>query len=48
MIWLLPRLWRGIKLVFRKLAGLFGGNKATPQTVEPVRKESEKTALEER
>ncbi|OQY04161.1 MAG: hypothetical protein B6I22_10090 [Desulfobacteraceae bacterium 4572_123] len=24
MIWLLPRLWRGIKKVFRSIAGLFG------------------------
>jgi len=29
MIWLLPKLWRGIKAVFRKLRSLFGG-KADP------------------
>lgn len=27
LIWLLPKLWRGIKKVFKFLAGLFGGNK---------------------
>jgi len=37
MIWLLPRLWRGIKLAFRKLAGIFGGKKATPR-IEPAQK----------
>lgn len=31
LIWLLPRLWRAIKYVFRKLARLFGGGEdATP------------------
>lgn len=28
MIWLLPKIWAGIKTVFRKIAGLFGGAKA--------------------
>jgi len=27
MIWLLPRLWRGVKMVFRKLAEWFGGRR---------------------
>jgi len=42
MIWFLSRLWRGIKLVFRNLAGLLGGGKiaggqiAGGETVEPV------------
>jgi len=27
MIWLLPKLWRGIKKVFGTLARLFGGGK---------------------
>lgn len=26
IIWLLPKLWRGIKAVFRKITGFFGGN----------------------
>lgn len=25
MIWLLPRLWRGVKMVFRKISGIFRG-----------------------
>ncbi|GAB4349038.1 MAG: DUF4126 domain-containing protein [Gammaproteobacteria bacterium] len=29
MIWLLPRLWRGVQTVFRKLRSLFGGDKAS-------------------
>jgi len=35
MIWLLPKLWRGIKTVFRKLRSFFGG-KAEPVTSEPA------------
>ncbi len=27
LIWLLPKLWRGIKAVFRKIAQIFGGGK---------------------
>lgn len=27
LIWLLPKIWRGIKKVFRFIAGLFGGGK---------------------
>ncbi len=34
MIWLLPRLWRGIKMVFAKIRGFFGGRQAEP--VVPV------------
>ncbi|MGV6853063.1 MAG: DUF4126 domain-containing protein [bacterium] len=30
IIWLLPKLWRGIKLVFQKLASFFGGKPAAP------------------
>jgi hypothetical protein len=30
MIWLLPRLWRGIKVVFRKIRNLFGGKEEAP------------------
>jgi hypothetical protein len=30
MIWLIPKLWRGIKLIFRKIAGLFK-SKATKE-----------------
>jgi len=28
LIWFLPRLWRGIKLLFAKLRGLFGGRRS--------------------
>jgi len=35
MIWLLPRLWRGIKTVFRKLGEWFGGKKGTPADAPP-------------
>jgi len=31
MIWLLPRLWRGIKAVFRKLRSFFGGKDAAAE-----------------
>lgn len=31
LIWLLPKLWRGIKLVFAKIRGWLGGKKAEPQ-----------------
>lgn len=31
LIWLLPKLWRGIKKVFRFIAGLFGGGKDKEQ-----------------
>jgi len=34
MIWLLPKLWRGIKTVFRKLRSFFGG-KDEPVTPAP-------------
>ncbi len=30
MIWLLPKLWRGVKLLFSKIKGLFGGGKPEP------------------
>ncbi|MDH5749836.1 MAG: DUF4126 family protein [Rhodospirillales bacterium] len=33
MIWVLPKIWRGIKKVFRWIAGLFG---AAPPPEEPV------------
>ncbi len=29
-IWLLPKIWRGIKIVFRKIVSFFGGGKPTP------------------
>jgi hypothetical protein len=32
MIWLLPKLWRGIKQVFRTIARWFGGKKDEPPT----------------
>ena len=30
MIWLLPRLWRGIKAIFRKISNLFRGKEVQP------------------
>jgi len=33
MIWLLPKLWRGIKAVFRKLRSFFGGKEEPADTV---------------
>jgi hypothetical protein len=27
LIWLLPKIWRGVKKVFRAIGRLFGGNK---------------------
>ncbi|MDQ6957224.1 MAG: DUF4126 domain-containing protein [Mariprofundaceae bacterium] len=38
LIWLLPKLWRGIKLVFGKIRGWLSGKKPVPQTsVEEVK-----------
>jgi len=34
MIWLLPRLWRGIKMVFRKIRSFFGGEKTVSAASE--------------
>lgn len=34
MIWLLPKLWRGIKLVVKKLRTFFGGKE--PEPAEPI------------
>ena len=33
MIWLLPRIWRGIKKVFATLAGWFGGGTGTKSSI---------------
>ncbi len=30
LIWLLPKIWRGVRFLFRKLGELFGGKKAEP------------------
>lgn len=30
LIWVLPKIWRGIRFVFRKLGEMFGGKKAEP------------------
>ena len=35
MIWLLPKIWRGIRFLFRKLGELFGGKKAEPVGAAP-------------
>ncbi|WP_428086499.1 DUF4126 domain-containing protein [Candidatus Thioglobus sp.] len=34
MIWLIPKLWRGIKLIFRKIASLFGKKSPKEETVK--------------
>jgi len=31
VIWLLPKIWRGVKKVFGKLRSLFGGKEAADQ-----------------
>lgn len=38
MIWLLPKMWRGVKTIFRKLGEWFGGKKAAPaaEAAQPV------------
>ncbi len=36
MIWLLPRIWRGIKLIFGKVAGLLRPAKARPTPKESI------------
>ena len=33
LIWLLPRIWRGIKFVFRKIRGFFSGDR--PELPKP-------------
>ena len=35
MIWLLPKIWRGIRFLFRKLGEFFGGKKAEPVSAAP-------------
>ena len=35
MIWLLPKLWRGVKLLFSKIKGLFGGGKPEAAAQQP-------------
>ncbi|MDX1400393.1 MAG: DUF4126 domain-containing protein [Kiloniellales bacterium] len=34
MIWLLPKIWRGIRVIFAKLAELFGAKKKSPAVYE--------------
>jgi Flp pilus assembly pilin Flp len=35
MVWVIPKLWRGIKLVFNKIAGLFGKkSESKPQDIK--------------
>lgn len=46
MAWALPRLWRAIKAVFRKLAGFFGGAKPEPDpSLTPEARASRRTEL---
>lgn len=35
-VWLLPKIWRGIKKVFRFIFSLFGGKKDEPQSTPPA------------
>jgi hypothetical protein len=35
LIWLLPKLWRGIKRVFGAIARFFGGGKPAPEEPKP-------------
>lgn len=37
MIWLLPKLWRGIKRVARAIASFFGARRAPPERPQPPR-----------
>jgi len=37
MIWLLPKIWRGIKAVFRKIRSFFGGKEQAPLVSEPLK-----------
>ncbi len=37
MIWLLPKMWRGIKAVFRKIRSFFGAKEQTPLSTEPLK-----------
>jgi hypothetical protein len=34
LIWLLPKLWRAIKYIFKKIGALFGGAKPAPLRAE--------------
>ena len=36
MIWLLPKMWRGVKTIFRKLGEWFGGKKAASAATLPT------------
>lgn len=36
LIWLLPKIWRGIRFLFSKLGELFGGKKAEPLMAAPA------------
>jgi len=33
MVWLLPKIWRSVKWIFRKLANLFSGHKQNPPPI---------------
>jgi len=35
LVWLLPKIWRGIKFVFAKIRSLFGGNKPESPNPDP-------------
>ena len=43
LIWLLPKIWRGVKKVFRFIAGLFGAKEPPEQSSDNEEKISHKT-----
>ncbi len=45
MVWVLPRLWRAIKAVFRKLANIFGGKSVSHEPTHEEQRFSQRTEL---
>jgi len=43
MIWLLPKIWRGIKAVFRKIRSFFGEKEQAPLITEPLKQAENRT-----
>lgn len=46
MIWLLPKLWKAIKGIFRFIGRLFGGSKQEPEEAESVTKANTPEVIE--
>ncbi|MDQ6969916.1 MAG: DUF4126 domain-containing protein [Mariprofundus sp.] len=42
MIWLLPKMWRAIKAVFRKMRSFFGAKEQSPLSTEPLKQPESK------